>query len=158
MASWKSVLEMASDRSLTAGSEEALCDAIRCGADLRIYTEFKHNEHIDPTSDSAELWQEVSDFCVTYLVEDHWSAGIMNLRMPLADDFGPRASMSFFMYDQNAQQAVARPYLDGEPISGSREALVEAFADGCEVKVGIRSLCDDLAGDTPVPNHEVFVS
>jgi hypothetical protein len=45
----------------------------------------------------------------------------MTLRQPigLPDGFGPRASMSFFMYNQDGQQAIARPYLDGGPAGGT---------------------------------------
>jgi hypothetical protein len=112
---WRSVYELDSERNVVAGSAMDLAAAIRNGADLRIYTEFRHNEHIDPASDCGELIQEVADFAVTYLVEDRWSAGIMSLRQPVAlpDGFGPRPSMSFFLYNQDGQQAVARPHLDG---------------------------------------------
>ena len=115
MTKWKSVLELDSHREVTGGSPDALCAAVRRGADLRIYTEFIHNQHIDPTSASDELIREVSEFRATYLVEDRWCAGIMTLRQPISlpDAFGPRASMSFFMYNQDGQQAIARPYLDG---------------------------------------------
>lgn len=114
-------LTLNADRSVRSGSFAALADAIRRGADLRIATEFRHNEHIDPASDSAELVQEVAEFRVTYLLEDHWSAGIMTLRQPveLPEGFGPRPSMSFFLYNQDGSQAIARPYLDGGPINGS---------------------------------------
>jgi hypothetical protein len=47
---------------------------------------------------------------------------------------------------------------DGEVIAGSLESLIEAFSEGCEIKVGIRGLCADLAklpGDAP--DHTVFV-
>jgi hypothetical protein len=126
MTKWISELELGSQRQMIAGSPEALCAAIRRGADLRIYTEFIHNEHIDPASPCNELIREVSEFRVTYLVEDHWSAGIMTLRQPIAlpDGFGPRASMSFFMYNQDGQQAIARPHLDGGP----RDGIVGAAA------------------------------
>ena len=221
---WSSVLELDRERVIVAGSEQALCDAIRRGADLRIYTEFIHNEHIDPASDNPELIQEVSEFRATYLVDDRWTAGIMTLRQPISVPvgFGPRASMSFFMYNQNGQQAIARPYLDGGPlgagtigpaplddwsdypkyrqqdswdagtnapssnfvydfesfryivcdnwnealshdpegrvIAGSIEALTDAFARGCEVKVAIRGLCDDLSEDAGHSiDHETFI-
>ena len=115
MTKWKSVLELDRHREVTAGNPDALCAAIGRGADLRIYTEFIHNQHIDPTSASDELIREVSEFRATCLVEDRWCAGIMTLRQPISlpDAFGPRASMSFFMYNQDGQQAIARPYLDG---------------------------------------------
>jgi hypothetical protein len=112
---WRSVYELDATRKGVAGSREELGRALRRGADLRIYTEFRHNEHIDTGSDCSELVQEVSEFGVTYLVEDRWSAGIMSLRQPvsLPGSFGPRPSMSFFLYNEDGQQALARPYLDG---------------------------------------------
>jgi hypothetical protein len=121
MAGWKSVLELDSKCNVTCGSDAALQAAIRNGADLRIYTEFRHDEHLEPGSDNHELIQEVSDFRVTYLIDKRWVAGIMNLRMPISppEGFGPRASMSFFMYNQNGRQAIARPYLDGLPADGT---------------------------------------
>ena len=122
MARWTSVLELDSHRSITSGSPAALCDAIRRAADLRIHTDFAYNEHVDVRSEQTEIVHEVSDFRVTYLVEDRWTAGIMSLRMPILppEGFGPRASMSFFMYNQDGQQAIARPYLDGTPAEGQR--------------------------------------
>jgi hypothetical protein len=121
VSDWICVLELDSERSITAGSQAALCDAIRRGADLRIYTEFRHNEHIDVTSDNPELIREVADFRVTYLLDDRWAAGIISLRQPISlpDGFGPRPSMSFFLYNQNGQQAIARPYLDGGEVTGT---------------------------------------
>ena len=117
---WKIALELNAKREPVSGSTDDLGDAIRRGADLRIYTEFRHNEHIDTTSDNPELIQEVADFRVTYLMEDRWTAGIMSLRQPVdrPDGFGPRPSMSFFLYNQNGQQAIARPHLDGTPATG----------------------------------------
>ena len=97
---WYCALQLGADRATTAGSETDLCDAVRRGADLRIYTEFRHNEHIDVASDDPELIREVADFRVTYLLDDCWTAGIINLRQPISlpDGFGPRPSMSFFLY------------------------------------------------------------
>lgn len=117
MAPWCSVLELDDKLRVSAGSEQALQAAVGRGADLRIYTAFLHNEHLEPGSDNREIVQEVSDFRVTYLVDRRWVAGIMNLRVPInpPQGFGPRPSMSFFMYNQNGRQAIARPYLDGRP-------------------------------------------
>ena len=43
-------------------------------------------------------------------------------------------------------------------VSGSVEALAEAFSLGCDVKVGISKLCTDLADDPArAIEHEVFV-
>lgn len=121
---YSSPLTLNGDRSVRAGSFAALAEAIRRAADLRIATAFRHNEHIDPASASAELVREVAEFRVTYLLDDRWSAGIMTLRQPVAlpEGFGPRPSMSFFLYNQDGQQAIARPYLDGAPATGVRGA------------------------------------
>ena len=220
---WKCLLTLDRERRPVSGNTEALAAAIRRGADLRIYTEFRHNEHIDTQSDNPELIREVADFRITYLLEDRWVAGIINLRQPISlpEGFGPRPSMSFFLYNQNADQAIARPYLDGEPgagktgpspiddhsdmpkyhqfdgwdagtnapssnfaydfeiykflvcdeweevyshgaegkvLSGSIDVLVDAFAVGREVKVGISELCGDMAGEPAAAMpHEVFV-
>ncbi len=118
---WKAVLTLNNRRQAVAGTEEALAAAIRCGADLRIYTEFRNNEHLDTDSENDELVQEVSEFRVAYLLDDRWVAGIMTLRQPIIPPigFGPRPSMSFFLYNQNGQQAIARPYLDGRPTTGA---------------------------------------
>lgn len=115
---WRAVLELDSMRRVTSGSTTELTDAMRRAADLRIYTEFRHCEHIDTQSISRELIREVAEFGVTYLMDEQWSAGIMSLRQPieLPHGFGPRSSMSFFLYNQDGTQAIARPYLDGQPV------------------------------------------
>ena len=45
----KVLLELDMQRNVLAGSMEELADGIRKAGDLRIYTEFRHNEHIDIT-------------------------------------------------------------------------------------------------------------
>lgn len=126
MTPWRCVLALDSNRRRTAGSSEELADAIGRAADLRIYTEFLHNEHIDVHSSSSERIREVAEFGVTYRVDHRWTAGIMSLRQPieLPTGFGPRPSMSFFLYNQDGTQAIARPFLDGVPaekLPGSAE-------------------------------------
>ena len=117
---WHCALALDENRRPNSGSTEELARAIRAGADLRVGTAFRHNEHIDPKSESDELIREVMDFRITYLIEDRWVAGIENLRMPVAlpEGFGPRESMSFFLYNQDGHQAVARPFLDGRKARG----------------------------------------
>lgn len=112
--SYKTVLSLNTKRDIIAGSENALIDAVNRGADLRIYTEFNYEEHIEPGSLNKELVKEVSDFRVTYLIDKRHVAAIMNLRMPVnpPKGFHERPSWSFFMYNQNGQQAIARPFLD----------------------------------------------
>jgi hypothetical protein len=117
---WECALSLDAKRRPESGNVEQLSLAIRGGADLRIGTAFRHNEHVDPESDSPELIQEVMDFRITWLIDDRWVAGIENLRMPVAlpDGFGPRESMSFFLYNQDGHQAIARPFFDGRPATG----------------------------------------
>ncbi len=117
MLTWRCALELDSQRHVSSGSTTNLTNAIGRAADLRIYTEFLHNEHIDVHSSSAERIREVAEFGVTYRIEDQWTAGIMSLRQPieLPVGFGPRSSMSFFLYNQDGTQAIARPFLDGAP-------------------------------------------
>ncbi|MBL9215423.1 MAG: hypothetical protein JNG83_08110 [Opitutaceae bacterium] len=128
---WHCALELDEQRRPIAGSAADLAAAIRRGADLRIATAFRHNEHIDPASDNPEVIREVADFRVTYLLEDRWTAGLINLRQPVAlpDDFGPRPSLSFFLYNQDGTQAIARPYLDGVPPVPPAAPAAAAHAD-----------------------------
>ena len=116
----KRVLSLDGTRRLSDGSPEALVTAIRRGADLHIGTEFRHNEHVDTSSASAEVVRELAEFRATYLIEDAWVAGIMTMRQPIGLPlmFGPRPSISFFMYNQDGSQAVARPHLDGRLTKG----------------------------------------
>lgn len=223
MTTWRCALELDTNRQVVSGSTGDLADAIRRAADLRIYTEFRHNEHIDVDSPSRERIREVAEFGVTYRVDQRWVAAIMSLRQPieLPVGFGPRSSMSFFLYNQDGTQAIARPHLDGGPaestfgpspvqpprnmpkyymldswdagtnapsqnfvydfdrfrycvndswrevlqhsatgdvVSGSLDELIDAFASGCAIKLGVRNLCADLCDDpTSTVDHEVFV-
>ena len=133
----KIALELDMQRNVVSGSPEALRLSVKNAADLRIYTEFRHNEHIDTSATDNQMIREVSDFPCTYLIDDRWVAAMMTLRQPvtLPDRFGARASMSFFMYNEDGTQACARPFLDsygyheteGEPpcemFGGGGEAL-----------------------------------
>ncbi len=121
MTAWRCALELDSHRNVTSGSTASLTEAIGRAADLRIYTEFLHNEHIDVGSSNAERIREVAEFGVTYRLDNRWTAGVMSLRQPieLPVGFGPRPSMSFFLYNQDGTQAIARPHLDGGPAATS---------------------------------------
>lgn len=115
LTGWRCAFELDEDRVPTGGSQLDLVDAIRRGADLRVGTAFRHDEHIEIGSSCREQIDEFVDFRITYLLDNRWTAGVCNLRMPVQppDGFGPRESLSFFMYNQDGQQAVARPHLDG---------------------------------------------
>lgn len=121
MTNWRCALELNANRKIIAGSTADLADAIGRAADLRIYTEFRHNEHIDVDSPNDERVREVAEFGVTYRIDQTWAAGIMNLRQPieLPVGFGSRPSMSFFLYNQDGTQSIARPHLDGGPVEAN---------------------------------------
>ena len=57
--------------------------------------------------------RELSEFRVTYLLDDRWVAAIMNWRVPITPmSFGPEPHLSFFLYNQDGSQACATPRLD----------------------------------------------
>ncbi len=134
---WATILELAPDRSVSAGSKTALADAIRRGADLRIYTEFLYEEHIlpgggDPALDG--LIREVIDFRETLLIDDGYVAGITTLRQPLEPPHGfngPDPKMSFFMYSMDGEQALANLVLGemGERAAPGDRLVVPTPAD-----------------------------
>ena len=111
---WENVYSLDSARKPASGSEKDLVEAIRHGADLRIETAFRYNEHIDTSSADRSLVKEVCEFRVTYLLDDRWTAGIMSLR---GSSNGDQAMMSYFLYNQDGLQARAHPTLDGRPLS-----------------------------------------
>lgn len=133
----KCALELDMKRNIVSGSEDKLKKAIKNAANLRVYTEFRHNEHIDTSSNNNQLIRETSDFPATYLIDDKWVAAMMTLRQPvtLPDRFGEKPSMSYFMYNQSGLQSLARPFLDG---AGSYETVgkppAEMFGGGKEEK------------------------
>ncbi|MBC7965824.1 MAG: hypothetical protein H7Z17_07850, partial [Fuerstia sp.] len=73
MTAWRSALELSSRRNVISGSTADLADAIGRAADLRICTEFLHNEHIDVSSSNSERIQEVAEFGVTYRIDNRWT-------------------------------------------------------------------------------------
>lgn len=110
------VLELDPRRNIISGSRQKLAEALDRGADLMIATGFYHDEHLEPGDPNKELVEEVSDFRVVYRVGKDWSAGIMNLRMPCRGILGfanaDSPSWSFFMYNCDGTQAIARPHLN----------------------------------------------
>ncbi len=120
--SYESVLELSSALEITAGSPEQLNAALMRGADLKIETIFRHNEHVDVTSSVQDHVRENSEFPATIVVDGQWAAGFMTVRQPaeVPTGFGPRASLSLFMYNQDGTQALARPHLDGGAITGEK--------------------------------------
>src|SRR3954451_20688806 len=120
---WQVALELDANRSVAAGSTEALSAAIARGDDLRVYTEFLFEEHILPGGDGDRthdgLIREVIDFRETILLGDRHVAGVTTLRQALSPPFGfngePR--MSFFLYQADGRQACANVLLGELPPS-----------------------------------------
>jgi len=113
-AAWTMALELGPDRTVRAGSKEALAAAIARGADLRVYTEFLYEEHIRPGvglgTPLEGLIREVIDFRETILVDGRHVAAVTTLRQPLEPPHGfngPDAKMSYFLYTMDGDQANA---------------------------------------------------
>lgn len=122
MTAYRPILTLDSQRSILEGSPSALAEALNRGADLKIETFFRHDEHMDIRSPIKDRVREISEFHETMVVDGRWGAGFMTLRQP-ADvpfAFGPRPSLSLFLYNQDGTQATARPYLDGGPVTGHK--------------------------------------
>jgi len=115
---WRDAITLDASRNVVAGDVQVLRKAIACGADLRIYSQFRHNEHINTASNNDDLVQETMDMRATYLIDKRWCAGVITLRQPVAlpSGFGPRPSLSLFLYNEDGSQAIARPFLDGVPV------------------------------------------
>ncbi len=118
---WQCALELDNSESIVSGSEKQLCDAVRRGADLRVYTEFYFEEHIAPEAgmhdnhDYDGLVREVIDFRQTFLVADRHVSGITTTRQPLNPILGFNGSqprMSLFMYNMTGHQSCATLPLD----------------------------------------------
>ncbi len=116
---WKCALELTPDRRVSQGSTQELCAAIQRGADLRIYTEFLFDEHIEPNWKGDPkyngLIREVIDFRQTFSIDGRHTAAVTTQRQPLHPPFGfngTQPKMSFFLYNMDGQQACANLILD----------------------------------------------
>ena len=216
MSDWTCALELDEQRRVVSGSPEALATAVKRGADVRCYTTFDYGEHMSVPDSEVGLVQEMMNFGVVYWLEGGHIAAIQTTRYPANCSLGfqPFPSLSFFLYNDNGECGIARPFLkrqgsslltgavpdkyrtldrfdddtsspaenyvydfgvykwwvreawemllshdaDGAPVSGSLEALQEAFRAGRNLKVAIAGLCAGLApeGEQPIA-HELIV-
>lgn len=149
---YKSLLELDSSLKTTAGGADALNAALMRGGDLKIETLFRHDEHMDVNSPIKDMVREVSEFPAAMVVDGRWSAGFMTVRQPaeVPYGFGPRASLSLFMYNQDGTQAIARPYLDGGPVTGTL-GQCEPYSYGAHDKMRYIS-CFDRDTNAPSDN------
>ncbi|MBM4408690.1 MAG: hypothetical protein FJ038_08880 [Chloroflexi bacterium] len=117
---------------MAAGSKQAVIDALTRGADLRVYTEFLFEEHIEPGGRPGEpeqdgLIREVIDFRETIVIEGRHAAGITTLRQALHPPFGFNGGpkMSFFLYTVDGEQACANVVFgDPDPAAAFGTRLV----------------------------------
>jgi hypothetical protein len=124
---WTVALELDPHRRVVGGSKQALVDALARGADLRMYTEFVFEEHIEPgwTGDPSlrGLIREVIDFRQTIIVDGRHAAGMTTLRQPLHPPFGfngTDAKMAYFFYTSDADQARANLLIAGPDADQAR--------------------------------------
>ncbi len=124
---WAIALELHPDRTVKVGSKEALVAALTRGADLRMYTEFVFEEHIEPgwigDPSLRGLIREVIDFRQTIVVDGRHAAGLTTLRQPLHPPFGfngTDAKMAFFFYTSDADQARANLLIAGPEADAAR--------------------------------------
>jgi hypothetical protein len=157
---WEFVYALDAARKPSFGNTESLASAIRRGADLRVYSQFRNNEHLDPRSTNREIIEELMDFRVTYLLDDRWVAGIINMRQPISlpDGFGTRPSMSFFLYNQDGKQALARPHLDGRTADYKRDefAALRKYHSLGEFDVNTRSPSKNFIYDFEILKFFVY--
>lgn len=157
---WLLALELSSDRRVVSGSNEALAAAVDRGADLRIYTEFYHEEHVAPFSTTGAnhpvhngLIREVIDFRQTILVDNRHVAGITLYRQPLEPTQGfngTQPQMAFFMYNMTGHQSCATCILEAKPFSGSVGTHQQISAPPQMTKM---SLTDAFDADTAGPSR-----
>ncbi len=115
MKEWVRKLEMNESREVTNGSFEVLAASVSHGADVRCYTTFDYSEHMGSPDSNVGLVEEMMNFGVMYLLQGNRIAGIETTRYPADCSLGfqPQPSLSFFLYNDNGQFGIARPYLDG---------------------------------------------
>lgn len=136
---WSLALKLGKGEQIVEGSTAALARAVSAGADVRISSRFRHNEHINPSSSNSEMVEEASMFPISMALygsaaaydraEPSYSAFLMTARQPVNPDdpsgqggFNGRPAIAIFLYNQNGQQARAAVQLDGEAL-GVGEAL-----------------------------------
>jgi hypothetical protein len=112
MTAWTCAYELDRSRRPTGGAPAALAAAVSRGADVRLYTTFDWVDHMGKGHPDQGEVEETIDLRTMYLFRGDWVAGLTPLRYP-ADagmGFGPQPSLSFFMYNQDGQFGIARPY------------------------------------------------
>ena len=175
---WKLALEQHSDLSVTHGSIRETADAVRRGADLRLYM-------------TTDTYEETIYFQQTYAGEGDAFAGLMSHHHGYVHHREPveQPNVSIFKYDTSGtfeqikwlwgdialDESQAYPYgiyrwfvcdrwkvvyehdADGQRLGGDLEELQECIRQGRSIQVGIRQLFGLPRDDTSGPDHTCFV-
>jgi len=176
---WELALEQGSDLGVVQGSAGAVAEAVRRGADLRLFME-------------ARGYDETLYFQQTYAGEDEAFAGLMSHHHSYAHrgDLAEQPYFSFFRYDtggafsqikwmldgsifdekQTFAYGVYRWYVcdrwrvvyehdeQGQPVAGDLEELHECIRAGRSMKVGVRQFNGIQDDDRGGPPHLSFLS
>ena len=177
---WVMALEQRADYSVVTGSATAVADAVRRGADLRVYM-------------TADLYEETLIFQQTYAGEGEAFAGMVshhnsfehlgtNVDQPYIclfkyDDSGIHSAVKWHLdntiinesgaphnygmyrwYVSDRWRLVYEHDADGNPISGDLEELKEHVRQGKTVRAGVRQLCGLAQDDTGGPRHISFLT
>jgi hypothetical protein len=175
---WHLALEQAADLRVTRGSLDEVADAVRRGADLRLYL-------------TTQTYEETLYFQQTYAGEEHAFAGFMTHHHSYMHRGTVPAQpyFSFFKYDTSGTFAQVKWMLDnrvfdesqaysygvyrwfvcdrwrlvyehdaaGRRLAGDLEELKEHVRHGRTLQVGIRQLFGLATDDATGPAHLAFV-
>jgi len=171
---WTLALEQQTDLSVTHGSAEKLADAVRRGADLRLYM-------------TTDRYEETIYFQQTYAGEGKAFAGLMshhhgyvhhgkdveqpNMSIFKYDTSGTFSHVKWLWGDRAFDESQAYPYgiyrwfvcdrwhmvyehdADGNRIDGDLEVLKEHIRTGRTIQVGIQQLFGIAEDQTNGPTH-----
>ena len=171
---WQLLLEQKGDLSICQGSREAVADAVRRGADLRLYM-------------TTDQYEETIYFQQTYVGEGTRFAGLMshhhgyvhhgkavmqpNLSVFKYDTYGKFSQIKWLWGDIALDEGQAYPYgiyrwfacdrwrviyehdAAGKPIQGSLDELMGHVRSGRTIQVGIRDLFGLWDDRTDGPAH-----
>ena len=176
---WKLAFEQSSDLETVSGSASAVADAVRRGADLRLYM-------------TTPTYEETLYFQQTYAGEGEAFAGLMSHHHSYVWDGKPfdEPYVSLFKYDASGDCAMVKWLLgdraedhsyagtygvyrwftcdrwrlvyehdeQGNPVAGDLSELMEAARAGLSIRVGVRQLFGLNQDDAGGPVHVSFLT
>ena len=89
---WESAMKLDEDRAtVLSGSTSRLQEMVASGSDIRVVTQFRHNEHVDAASANAELVLEPSSFPITVALCGSHPHTTACRSIPLPPELSPRS-------------------------------------------------------------------